>query len=651
MKRILLLFSVLSLMLSAWATSFTVNGVAYNITNSTSHTVGIGTGTVTAAVDKLTTAGVFTIPSSVAYGGITYSVTSVGPYAFYECNRITSVIIPNTVTKINSSAFETCSGLTSLTIPNSVISIGSCAFLSCTGLTSITLSNSLTTIGGSAFQNCKVLTSVTFPASVTSIGDYSFYYCSKLSSVFIPGSVTYIGINAFNECGALTSLYVRNTNPSAITLGSNVFYPATVSTCKLYVPEGSLSAYNYADQWGAFANKMEEGSNALSFDGANDYVAIPTIATNLSTFSIEMWIKPTIVPATSDIALINTSTWDGNSGSSVHFQIEGSKVLISVFGLSVDWPSSNYTPQLNTWQHIAVTYDKPNSAVKFYVNGVLVSTVNKALPFAKIDAACLGAWGGSQRFFNGAIDEVRVWNTVRTAAEIADNKYNLPNNPSTTTGLLLNYSFNQGVAGDSNGALISLPDLSANYLNGTLKNFNLEKTATSNYVAGVVAPSLIVSANTADIGAADNSTTTVNVTSNTPWTAISDQSWLIPSPAAAAGNGTLTFTASANTAETTRTATVTVSGTAVAAKIVTVTQAAAVHTGVTDLEFSNITVNAESGDLTLHHVSAGTAVSLFNMSGKLLYSRVSTSETVVINLPAKGIYIVKAGNTAKKVVY
>lgn len=56
--------------------------------------------------------GTLTIPSSVVYDGNTYSVTSIGPFAFYCCSGLTSVTIPNSVTSIGSYAFFVCSGLT-----------------------------------------------------------------------------------------------------------------------------------------------------------------------------------------------------------------------------------------------------------------------------------------------------------------------------------------------------------------------------------------------------------------------------------------------------------------------------------------------------------------------------------------------------------
>ena len=154
--------------IGARAHDFVVDGIYYNITSSSvPYTVAVASSTQYRAYS-----GAVTIPESVTYNGVTYSVTSIDSYAFYCCSGLTSVTIPNSVTSIDKYAFSACNGLTSVTIPNSVTSIGSCAFTSCSGLTSVTIPNSVTSIGYYAFSNCSRL-NLLIPKGTS--GYYSYY--------------------------------------------------------------------------------------------------------------------------------------------------------------------------------------------------------------------------------------------------------------------------------------------------------------------------------------------------------------------------------------------------------------------------------------------------------------------------------------------
>ena len=161
------------------------------------------------------------IPESVTYNGTTYSVTSIGYYAFYYCTGLISVTIPNSVTSIGSYAFQGCTGLTSVIIPNSVTIIDYAAFFECSSLTSVTIPNSVTYISNYAFCGCESFTFVTIPNSVTDIESGVFMGCSGLTSVTIPNSVTSIGISAFSNCSGLTSVTIPN---SVTKIGDKAFY-------------------------------------------------------------------------------------------------------------------------------------------------------------------------------------------------------------------------------------------------------------------------------------------------------------------------------------------------------------------------------------------------------------------------------------------
>jgi len=128
-----------------------IDGIHYGIKD--------GVATVLKQSQNITVAN---IAESITYKSKQYKVTSIAPEAFYSCDDLETVVIPDSVTSISSSAFENCSSLTSVVIPDSVTSIGSYAFYDCDSLTSVTIGNGVTSIGSYAFRYCSSLTSVEF---------------------------------------------------------------------------------------------------------------------------------------------------------------------------------------------------------------------------------------------------------------------------------------------------------------------------------------------------------------------------------------------------------------------------------------------------------------------------------------------------------
>ena len=132
-------------------------------------------------------------------------------------------------------------------IPSGVTSIGLSAFDGCTALTSVEISSSVTSIGNSAFYNCTALTSVEIPSSVTSIGSSAFSDCTALTSVEISSSVTSIGNSAFYNCNHLKSIKFLGSTPPTVSNART--WTGVPTTCKIYVPTGSLTAYTTASNY------------------------------------------------------------------------------------------------------------------------------------------------------------------------------------------------------------------------------------------------------------------------------------------------------------------------------------------------------------------------------------------------------------------
>ena len=183
---------------------------------------------------------------------IPVSVTSIGGHAFYG-SGLTSITIPNSVTSIGESAFRFCTGLTTITIPSSVNTIESTVLGNCSALTSAEILSSPTSIPSYMFLSCGNLTAVAIPESVTKIESFAFSNCTSLTSIEIPSSVTTIQMCAFNNCSGLTSMTVWADNPP--TMGPDIFDDVNKSI-PVYVPCGSISAYQNAAGWNEFNNYM-----------------------------------------------------------------------------------------------------------------------------------------------------------------------------------------------------------------------------------------------------------------------------------------------------------------------------------------------------------------------------------------------------------
>ena len=172
-------------------------------------------------------------------------------------SNLASVEIGDCVTNIDVFAFESCTSLTSCTIGSGVTSIGDYAFTQCSGLTSIVIPNGVTSIGDGAFSRCAGLTSINIPDSVTSIAGFAFESCTSLTSCTIGSGVTSISDFAFVDCSGLTSITIFATTPP--TLGNPMVFFNT-NDCPIYVPSGSVSAYQSA--WSDYSSRIQAIPNS-----------------------------------------------------------------------------------------------------------------------------------------------------------------------------------------------------------------------------------------------------------------------------------------------------------------------------------------------------------------------------------------------------
>lgn len=159
-------------------------------------------------------------------------ITYIKPYAFYECNELHTVIVPN-ASSIGTYGFYGCEKLATLYAPKATSVAGS-GLVSCVGLSDVTLG-----ITGTLSSNCTVgtylrsnqnLTRAVFP-ECPNIANEAFAYCYNLSYVSFPKASS-IGTSAFRNNSAMTVAEF----PAAKTVQTLAFY-----SCKalqeLYLPE------------------------------------------------------------------------------------------------------------------------------------------------------------------------------------------------------------------------------------------------------------------------------------------------------------------------------------------------------------------------------------------------------------------------------
>ncbi len=228
------------------------------------------------------------------------------------------------------------------------------------------------------------------------------------------------------------------------------------------------------------SSPIEFNGNALNFDGSDDYVAVPHVVS--SDFTIEYWMKTTATGPSG-------SQWYNGDGI----------VDAEVGGVTNDWGTSlvqtklafgignsditiKSTSDVNTgnWVHIAVTWKQSTGAMILYVNAVQENSTTGSTNLRNAPTRItFGEIQTNLNRFNGSLDEVRIWNVVRTQTQIQTDM-NTEVDPTAESNLVAYYKFDQGITNGTNTGLVTLPDMKGNN-NGTLNNFSLSGSS-SNFV-------------------------------------------------------------------------------------------------------------------------------------------------------------------------
>ena len=240
--------------------------------------------------------------------------TSVGNYAFYECESLQAVTLPSTITeigmgafaksgvtsadlsqtkanKVNHYLFMNCASLAQVSLPPNAEFIGEAAFAG-TALTGVEVPDKVTAIDRAAFADTGSLTAAVLPNGLKSIGESSFEN-SALSSVELPETLESIGAHAFRSDTSLTELYI----PDSVTeIGAYALYPMSVSS-RIHVTcfEGSYAETYCYENFVMNTDTVKKIYGDANLDGVvniNDVTAIQIFCAEYDDFT-----RPQLVTA------------------------------------------------------------------------------------------------------------------------------------------------------------------------------------------------------------------------------------------------------------------------------------------------------------------------------------------------------------------
>ncbi len=219
------------------------------------------------------------IPSEFSHNSQIYSVVRIDGEAFGTCNKLESIVIPNSVTYIGEAAFLYCRSLKTINIPDDIRFIECRTFEGCEVMESVQLPKNVEKVHGSAFKDCIHLTSIDL-GMVRSIGPYAFSGCKNLTainmppvinvsegafqnciglqSIDLPASIEHLYRGAFSGCSSLTTVICRPSSPPITNYfgepAGDPFPGCPIQEIK--VPMESVSNYQHTLGWEKYYDKF-----------------------------------------------------------------------------------------------------------------------------------------------------------------------------------------------------------------------------------------------------------------------------------------------------------------------------------------------------------------------------------------------------------
>lgn len=277
----------------------------------------------------------------------------------------------------------------------------------------------------------------------------------------------------------------------------SVPYNGSMDNLRFY--NRTLTAAEVVQLYNSDPTCISQPGEAINCDGVNDYIDPNVVVTTFTNnFTIESWVRPTAtiaavtqsnsgIPGLSGQRYLLWPTWRNGDG--------GIGISVGTNGVQVYEHGSNFMPALlawtgtiTAWTHIAVVVTNKQPAL--YINGTLVQTgltSTKTNVWASLGAAGQfpgqigGIGGGTYGYYQGDIDEFRLWNGVRTQSQISANM-NVEFVNCNPPGLFAYYKFNQGIASANNSTVNFATDFSGNSYTGALTNYTLIGN-TSNWIS------------------------------------------------------------------------------------------------------------------------------------------------------------------------